>query len=90
MDMKDKEPTVTPSDNVDVEKTNLEANLSKQSLVQKGFFDDFFLRHFFLERRRRQNGGAKELAARSPSVNAGYFARYLAMQVRLETRARAL
>ena len=44
--------TVSPS--VDVEKTNLEANVSKQSLVQKGFFDDFFLRHFFIDRRKEQ------------------------------------
>ena len=42
--------TIYPS--VNVEKTNLEANVSKQSLVQKGFFDDLFLRHFFIDRRR--------------------------------------
>lgn len=44
--------TATVSPSVDVEKTNLEANVSKQSLVQKGFFDDFFLRHFFMDRRK--------------------------------------
>ena len=44
--------TVYPS--VDVEKTNLEANVSKQSLVQKGFFDDFFLRHFFIDGRKER------------------------------------
>ena len=42
--------TATVSPSVDVEKTNLEASVSKQSLVQKGFFDDFFLRHFFMDR----------------------------------------
>ena len=44
--------TVYPS--VDVEKTNLEANVSKQSLVRKGFFDDFFLRHFFIDGRKER------------------------------------
>ena len=44
--------TAASSLSVEVEKTNLEANVSKQSLVQKGFFNDYFLRHFFIDRRK--------------------------------------
>ena len=44
--------TAASSPSVEVEKTNLEANVSKQSLVQKGFFNDYFLRHFFIDRRK--------------------------------------
>jgi tRNA wybutosine-synthesizing protein 4 len=71
---------VPASTDIEVENTNLEANVSKQSLVRKGFLDDFFLRHLFLSPR------ATPPSPRSPSVNVAYMARFLSMQFTLERR----
>ncbi|QDZ20971.1 leucine carboxyl methyltransferase [Chloropicon primus] len=67
------------SSSIQVQGTNDEANLSKRSACDQGYFDDWAIR-YFVERRAR----------RTPLVNRGYFCRVHALRTALASLAREL